>query len=123
MLEMKSGIYYILGGEQVPRLKLQLSRCTGCIQESWWRQAVPGAVQRGFRKEVKRKNSQYRKVRKISEEGLRAVLEEFEKQGVERKTFQLWGVVSAKGPEERSCELAGPALDLRLTQWRRPSGS
>lgn len=73
-------------------------------------------------KEVKRTNSQYRKVRKISEEGLRLVLEEFEKQGVERKTFQLWGVVCEKGPEERSCELAGPALDL-ITQWRRPSGS
>lgn len=72
-------------------------------------------------KEVKRKNSQYRKARKISEEGLRPVLEEFENQGVERKTFQLWGVVCEKGSEERSCELAGPALDL-ITQWRRPDG-
>lgn len=43
---------------------LYSGRRTG-IQESWWRQAVPGAVQRGFRKEVKRKNSQYRKVRNI----------------------------------------------------------
>lgn len=42
-------------------------------------------------KEVKRKNSQYRKARKISEEGFRSVLEEFEKQGVKRKTSQLWG--------------------------------
>lgn len=31
----------------------QLSRCTGCRQDSWWRQAVPWAVQRDFMKEVR----------------------------------------------------------------------
>lgn len=59
------------------------------------------------------RKTQGRETRTILEEGSRLILEEFEKQGGERKASQLWGVVCTKGPEGRVCgELAS---DLGLT--------